>query len=94
MSTDITPVGTDHSMPAPDGAPFVRVLIDKANGHAIVALDARAVAALLSYIDDLGPGYDLVQNPGSYGVDADRADYLSDVTGRITTPLAKLLGYL
>lgn len=89
-ATDLTPA-TD---PTPDGAPFVRVAVDKPNGRAVIALDADAIDALLQFVDDLGPGYDLTQNPGSYGVDDATAHRLADVMGRITGPLAKLKGYL
>lgn len=81
----------DLATPAPagDADPFVRVYT-YSDGRAIIALDAAAVDQLLYYLDDLGPGYDLTQNPGAYGVDQDAADLVTDVVGRITAPLRSL----
>ncbi len=85
-----TPAGDD----ADHGSPFVRVAVDKPTGRAVVALDAAAIDALLHYLDDLGPGYDLTMNPGSYGVDDATAHRVADVIGRVAGPLRKLQGYL
>lgn len=92
LPTTATPIPSDQA--TPDGAPFVRTYIDKDTGRAIIALDGAAVDDLLQLIQDLGPGYDLTQNPGTYGVDQATADRLADTAGRITGPLAKLKGYL
>lgn len=87
----------DNSLsPQPDtaanpGAPFVRVYTDRDAGHAVIALDAHAADALVHYLQDLGPGYDLTQNPGSYGVDDATALRLADVIGQITGPLSKII---
>lgn len=92
IPTTATPIPTDQD--TPDGAPFVRVYADRPTGRAVIALDSDAVDAVLDFVDQLGPGYDLTQNPGTYGLDQAAADRLADVIGRITGPLAKLKGYI
>ncbi len=95
MTADLTPADpTTPADDAGDGSPFVRVVVDKPNGRAVIALDADAIDALLHYLDDLGPGYDLTMNPGAYGVDDDTAHRVAGVVGRISGPLGKLRGYL
>jgi hypothetical protein len=92
MATDLTP--TTGTATPDGGTPFVRVVADKTHGRAVIALDADAIDALLQFVDDLGPGYDLTQNPGTYGIDDATAHRLADVMGRITGPLSRLKGYL
>ena len=46
--------------------------------------------ALTSYLDDIGPGYDLANNPGFYGLAADDAARIAGVVSRISGPLSRL----
>lgn len=86
MGSDLTPTadGVD------DQTPFVRVLLDRDTGRAVIALDRAAVDALTAYLDDIGPGYDLTNNPGSYGLADDQAARIGDVVARISGPLSRL----
>jgi len=77
----------------PDGAPFVRVLIDRDNRRAIIALDAAAIGALIDIID-AGAPHDLSLDPGVYGISQDQADTMAHVAGQLHGPLLKVLGYL
>lgn len=92
---DIVPTGNlDASAPAAPGAPFVRVIADKTTGRVVIALDATAADALVRYLDDIGPGYDLAMNPGHYGVDDDTANTVSDVISRVSGPILRASGWL
>ncbi len=91
---DLTPVPTGTDTAADGGTPFVRVIADRDNHRAVIALDAAAIDELLRYLDDIGPYYDLRMNPGSYGLDDPTANSVADVVGRISGPLNKLRGYL
>jgi len=83
LATVATPTAAD--------TPFVRVYLDRETGRAIIALDRDAVDALVAYLDDIGPGYDLAIDPGTYGfTDADAATAIADVIGRIAAPLRVL----
>jgi hypothetical protein len=86
-STDLTPPATTTDAPA---APFVRVYLDRDTGRAVIALDRDAVDRLTSYLDDIGPGYDLSMNPGFYGLDDATAIAVADVISRISGPLNAL----
>ncbi len=92
MSTDLTT--SDSPATDNDGTPFVRVYADKASGRAVIALDADAADALLQYLDDIGPSYDLAMNPGNYGVSDDDGVRISNIISRISGPLNKARGYL
>ncbi len=85
-SADLTP-STATTDP---GTPFVRVYLDRDTGRAVIALDRAAVNHLTHYLDDIGPGYDLSMNPGSYGLDDATATAVSDVVSRISGPLSAL----
>lgn len=91
--TNLIPATPQPDTDTPD-APFVRVVGDKPNGRAVIALDADAIDALLHYLDDIGPLHDLVTNAGSYDLDDATAARVSDVVYRISGPLNKLKGYL
>jgi hypothetical protein len=83
----------DALSPATDSAPagpFVRVYLDSATGRAVIALDRDAVDHLVHYLDDIGPGYDLAVDPGSYGLDDVTATAIDDVVSRIAAPLRAL----
>ncbi len=88
MGTDLTP--TSDSPSGDNQAPFVRVYLDQATGRAVIALDRAAVDALTSYLDDIGSGYDLTQNPGSYGLADDEAARIGGVVSPISGPLSQL----
>lgn len=91
MDNSLSPAPAAPASDPAAGTPFVRVFTDRTAGQAVIALDADAADALVQYLSDLGPGYDLTQNPGSYGVDDATAARLADVVGRITGPLSKIL---
>jgi hypothetical protein len=95
MSTDMIPTNLQPiDGPATDpGAPFIRVMIDKANGRAVIALDAAAIDALTDILA-AGAPYDLVTDPGTYGMTQAQADLLSLVAGQLSTPLLKARGWL
>ena len=86
MERALTPTADNHD----DQAPFVRVLLDRATGRAVIALDRAAVDALIEYFDGIGPGYDLTNNPGFYGLADDQAARIGDVVARISGPLSRL----
>jgi len=82
-------MGTNPT-PTTGQTPFVRVLLDQSTGRAVIALDRAAVDALTSYLDDIGPGHDLTNNPGRYGLADDQAARIAGVVARISGPLSRL----
>ena len=71
--------------------PHVDVVADPVTDRIVITLDSAAATELLHYLDDLGPGYDLMMNPGHYGVADDRAARVADVVSRIASPLRKIV---
>jgi hypothetical protein len=65
-------------------------LLDRGTGRAVIALDRAAVDALTAYLDDIGPGHDLANNPAFYGLADDQAARIADVVARICGPLSRL----
>ncbi len=92
MTTDITT--SDSPATSADRSPSVRVYADRATGRAVIALDATAADALLQYLDDIGPSYDLSMNPGRYGVSDDDGARIADIIYRISGPPNKARGYI
>ncbi len=74
------------------GTPHVDVRTDPATNRVTITLDLAAADRLLNYLDDIGPGLDLVMNAGKYGLEYTTAEAVSDVVSRIASPLRRLPG--
>lgn len=98
MSKDITPATTTPDTGTPDtgtpdtAKPFVRVFREADTGNVILALDAEAMAGLLTVLDaaDLK---EMADNPGYVGLDDDEAHLASAVGYDILGQLRGLAPY-
>ncbi len=78
LSDTTTTLGGLRAITQPDGVahPGITAYRD-ADGNLVLRLTPDAAETLGYYIDDIGPGYELAQSPGTYGVsdaDAERAN--------------------